>query len=182
MDDRPEELGRAPLCGPPLAGADAIDAVLDRVRLTEVADLKVKTYSQGCDSDSASQWRSARSNAAPPPTSRQTGWILPASESSEDCSARSPTRGRRSSSQAICSLRWNKSAIASGADRGRVVEEGKVSKLTAGRPRVRVAPEEADQPRARTFLAAWLTRTDGPDALTGRERGGARRERSVRSG
>ena len=50
-------------------------------------------------------------------------------------------------------------------NRGRVVEEGKVSELTAGRPRVRVVLEEADQPRARTLLAAWPTRTDGPDAL-----------------
>ena len=50
-------------------------------------------------------------------------------------------------------------------NRGRLVEEGRVSELTSARVRVRVVLDEVDLTKARALLAAWPTTTDGHDAL-----------------
>ena len=50
-------------------------------------------------------------------------------------------------------------------NRGRLVEEGRVSELTSARARVRVVLADADQRTARVLLAAWPVRTDGPNAV-----------------
>jgi hypothetical protein len=48
---------------------------------------------------------------------------------------------------------------------GRLVEQGPVGKLRTARARMRVVVSVNDQPLARTLLARWPLRTDGPDAL-----------------
>ena len=48
---------------------------------------------------------------------------------------------------------------------GRLAEQGPTSRLTTGRPRLRLVIDPADQPSALALLRRWPARADGPDTV-----------------
>jgi len=154
------------LCGPPLARADAIEVVLDRVDLTEVAGRKVNTYSQGMRQRLGLAGALMRkptlllldepTNGMDPAGIREFRALL------RTLADEGTTVFLSSHLLAEVEQVCDRVAV---LNRGRLVEEGLVSELTSARVRVRVVLEEADQTKARALLAAWPLTIDGPNAL-----------------
>jgi ABC-2 type transport system ATP-binding protein len=154
------------LCGPRLDGGETVNAVLDRVRLNDVADRKVKTYSQGMRQ---------RLGLALALLRDPTVLLLNEPTNGMDPVGIREFRGLlRSLADDGMSVFLSSHLLAEVAhvcdrvvvmNRGRLVEQGLVSELTTAKSRVRVVVAESEQHAARTLLAGWSVRSDGPDAL-----------------
>ena len=154
------------LCGPPLARADAVEVVLDRLALTTVADRKVNTYSQGMRQRLGLAGALLRkptlllldepTNGMDPAGVREFRALL--RSLADDGTTVFLSSHLLAEVEQVC----DRVAV---LNRGRLVVEGKVSELTSARTRVRVVLDELDLTKARALLSAWPTTTDGRDAL-----------------
>jgi ABC-2 type transport system ATP-binding protein len=154
------------LCGPPLGTADAIEVVLNRVALTTVADRKVNTYSQGMRQRlglASALMRKPTLLLLDEPTNGMDPAVI---REYRDLLRFLVDEGTTVflSSHLLAEVEQVCDRVAV-LNRGRLVEEGRVSELTSARVRVRVVLDEVDLTKARTLLAAWPTTTDGHDAL-----------------
>ena len=154
------------LCGPRPERSDAVSVVLDRVRLSDVADCKVKTYSQGMRQ---------RLGLAVALLRDPTVLLLDEPTNGMDPAGIREFRGLlRSFADDGMTVFLSSHLLAEVAhvcdrvavtNRGRLVEQGLVSELTTARGRVRVVVAESDQPAALSLLAGRSARSDGPNAL-----------------
>jgi ABC-2 type transport system ATP-binding protein len=154
------------LCGPEPPHADAVEAVLERVGLTAVADRKVKAYSQGMRQRLGLAVALLRApallvldepmNGMDPAGIREFRVLLRA------LATEGTTVFLSSHLLAEVELVCDGVAVVRG---GRLIEQGRVDELTTTRAVVRVVLDEADQPAARSALAGWTLRTDGPGVL-----------------
>lgn len=154
------------LHGPPLSGAGTIDAALERVGLSAVARRKVKTYSQGMRQrlglaaallrDPALLLLDEPTNGMDPAGIREFRALL--RSLADDGTTVFLSSHLLAEVEQVC----DRVAVMSG---GRLVEQGLVAELAAARPVVRVVLEEAELNAARTLLADWPVRTDGPEML-----------------
>ena len=156
------------LSGPPLPDTGAVDAALNRVGLAAVAGRRVKAYSQGMRQRlglaAALLRRPALllldepTNGMDPAGMREFRALL--GSLVDDGTTVFLSSHLLAEVEQVC----DRVAV---LHQGRLVEQGRVTELTAARARVRVVLEVADQPSAQTLLAGagWPLRTDGPDAL-----------------
>jgi ABC-2 type transport system ATP-binding protein len=154
------------LCGPPLPAPDAIGTALERVGLAPVAGRKVKAYSQGMRQ---------RLGLAAALLRRPSLLLLDEPMNGMDPAGirefRTLLRELAGAGTTVFLSSHLLAEVEQVCDRvavlhaGRLVEEGPVTELSTARARVRVVLAPADQPTARTLLARWPLRTDGPDTL-----------------
>lgn len=154
------------LSGPRPPRPDAVEATLERVGLTGVADRKVKAYSQGMRQRLGLAVALMRTpallildepmNGMDPAGIREFRVLL------RSLTADGITIFLSSHLLSEVELVCDGVAVMSG---GRLVEQGRVDELTTARAVVRVVLDESDQAAARTALAGWTFRTDGPGAL-----------------
>jgi ABC-2 type transport system ATP-binding protein len=154
------------LCGPRLPSGRAIDAVLNRVGLTQVAQRKVKTYSQGMRQRlglAAALMRAPTllmldepTNGMDPAGIREFRALL------RSLAGDGATVFLSSHLLAEVEQVCDEVGVLNG---GRLVERAPVGKLRTARARVRVVVPEIDQPRARGLLVRWPLRTDGVGTL-----------------
>lgn len=154
--------------GPPLpAGRPGpVTAALRRAGLDEVAGHKVKTYSQG---------RRQRLGLAAALLRQPPLLLLDEPANGMDPAGSREFRGLlRSLADGGTTVFLSSHLLADVAQvcdqvavlhDGRLVEQGPITRLTAGRAQVRVVVRPADQPAAQRLLASWPTRSDGPAAL-----------------
>jgi ABC-2 type transport system ATP-binding protein len=156
------------LSGPPLpAGADRITAVLGRVGLAEVADRKVKTYSQGMRQRLGLAVALLRGPSLLMLDEPANG-MDPAGIKEFRTLLRSLADGGTTvflSSHQLAEVEQVCDEIAV-IDAGRLVEQGLLADLTMARTRVRVIVRPGDQPAARALLGRWPLLGLGPDWLT----------------
>jgi ABC-type multidrug transport system ATPase subunit len=155
-------LSGAPLPGP----GGAIAAALDRAGLTEAADRKVKGYSQGMRQRlglAAALMRKPSLLLLDEPANG----LDPAGIAEFRTLMRSLADGGTTvflSSHLLAEVEQVCDEVAV-IRSGRLVEQGPVASLAAGRPRVRAVVDPADQRAALALLAPWAARADGPDAV-----------------
>jgi ABC-2 type transport system ATP-binding protein len=154
------------LCGPRLAGANAIDRAVERVGLSGVASRRVKTYSQGMRQRLGLAVALMRS-----PTllmlDEPTNGMDPAGIHEFRALLRSLAEDGTTvflSSHLLAEVEQVCDEVAV-LNAGRLVQQGPVGELRTNPARVRVVVSEHDQPLARRLLARWPLRTDGPDTL-----------------
>jgi ABC-type multidrug transport system ATPase subunit len=153
------------LHGPP-PRRDAVDAVLERVGLSAVAERKVKAYSQGMRQrlglatallrDPALLVLDEPTNGMDPAGIREFRALL--RSLADDGITVFLSSHLLAEVEQVCD------GVAV-MNRGRLVEQGPVAELSAVRRRVRIVLDEADRDRARELLAGRRVRTDGPEML-----------------
>ena len=152
----------APLPGP----GDPIAAVLDRVGLTEAADRKVKGYSQGMRQRlglaAALMRKPSLLLLDEPANGLDPAGIAEFRTLMRSLADEGTTVFLSSHLLAEVEQVCDQVAVISA---GRLVEQGPVASLAAGRPRVRAVLDPADQQTALTLLSSWAVRADGPDAV-----------------
>jgi ABC-type multidrug transport system ATPase subunit len=161
------------LHGPPLPGAGAVDAALERVGLSAVADRKVRAYSQGMRQrlglaaalmrEPALLLLDEPTNGMDPAGIREFRALLRAL--ADDGMTVFLSSHLLAEVEQVC----DEVAVMSG---GRLVEQGRVGDLAATKPAVRVVLDEAEQAPALRLLAGWPVRTDGPEMLVVEGAGG----------
>ncbi|MCH5676823.1 ABC transporter ATP-binding protein [Streptomyces gilvus] len=154
------------LHGPPLSAASAVDAALERVSLTGVADRKVKAYSQGMRQrlglaaallrDPVLLLLDEPTNGMDPAGIREFRALL------RSLAADGMTVFLSSHLLAEVEQVCDRVAV---VNAGRLVEHGRVSEVAAARPVVRVVLDESEQDAARMLLARWPVRTEGRNTL-----------------
>jgi ABC-2 type transport system ATP-binding protein len=155
------------LCGPPLPEADAIDVALDRAGLTDVADRKVKGYSQGMRQRlglAVALLRDPEILLLDEPTNG----LDPAGIRDFRTLFRSLADEGRTvflSSHLLAEVERVCDRVVV-VHRGRVVEEGRVGDLVTARSRVRVVVRAGERGRARELLQRWPLVSDGSGVLT----------------
>jgi ABC-2 type transport system ATP-binding protein len=155
------------LSGAPLPGSgDPVAAVLDRVGLTEAADRKVKGYSQGMRQRlglaSALMRRPSLLLLDEPANGLDPAGIAEFRTLMRSLADDGATVFLSSHLLAEVEQVCDQVAVIRS---GRLMEQGPVASLAAGRPRVRAVLDPADQRAALTLLAPWAARADGPDAV-----------------
>lgn len=154
------------LCGPRLPADRAIDAVLDRVGLTEVAHRKVKTYSQGMRQRlglAAALMRAPTLLMLDEPTNgMDPGGIREFRALLRSLAGDGTTVFLSTHLLAEVEQVCDEVGV---LNAGRLVERAPVGKLRTARARVRVVVPESDQPRARGLLVRWPLRTDSLGTL-----------------
>jgi len=152
----------APLPGP----GDPIAAVLDRVGLTEAADRKVKGYSQGMRQRlglaAALMRKPSLLLLDEPANGLDPAGIAEFRTLMRSLADEGTTVFLSSHLLAEVEQVCDQVAVISA---GRLVEQGPVASLAAGRPRVRVVLDPADQQAALALLVRWAPRASGPDAV-----------------
>ena len=155
-------LSGAPLPGP----GDAIAEVLDRVGLAGAADRKVKGYSQGMRQRLALAAALMRKPSLllldEPANGLDPAGIAEFRTLMRSLADEGTTVFLSSHLLAEVEQVCDQVAVISS---GRLVEQGPVASLAAGRPRVRAVLDPADQQTALTLLAPWAVRADGPAAV-----------------
>lgn len=154
------------LHGPPPPRPDAIGAVLERVALSDAADRKVKTYSQGMRQrlglaaallrDPALLVLDEPTNGMDPAGIREFRTLL--RSLADDGMTVFLSSHLLLEVEQVC----DQVAV---LNRGRLIEQGGVPELAAARQRVRVVLDEIDQDAALRLLVGRPVRTDGPDTL-----------------
>jgi ABC-2 type transport system ATP-binding protein len=152
----------APLPGP----GDPIATVLDRVGLTEAADRKVKGYSQGMRQRlglaAALMRKPSLLLLDEPANGLDPAGIAEFRTLMRSLADEGTTVFLSSHLLAEVEQVCDQVAVISA---GQLVEQGPVASLAAGRPRVRVVLDPADQQAALALLARWAPRASGPDAV-----------------
>jgi len=148
--------------GPPITASHPVDAVLDRVGLTEVADRKVKGYSQGMRQRlglAAALIRDPEVLLLDEPTNGlDPAGIREFRALYRDLAAEGRTVFLSSHLLSEVERVCDRVAV---VHRGRIAEQGRITDLVSTRSQVRVEVPDADRGRARELLGAWPVSVDG---------------------